>query len=71
MNTHVDVERQSGNEIEITPEMIEAGVDAYYEANFDPGSPFSLQETVECIYRAMYAHSGTINPIKDQAAHEA
>ena len=33
--------------------MIEAGIDAYYAADFDPGSPFSVRETIARIYRAM------------------
>jgi hypothetical protein len=37
--------------------MIEAGIDAYYAADFDPGSPFSLRETIGRIYRAMRAQS--------------
>ena len=40
-------------EIGLTETMIEAGIDAYYEADFDPGSPFSLRETIARIYRAM------------------
>jgi hypothetical protein len=40
-------------EIEPTEAMLEAGIDAYYAADFDPGSPFSLRETIERIYRAM------------------
>jgi hypothetical protein len=41
-------------EIELTDMMIEAGIDAYYAADFDPGSPFSLRETIGRIYRAMH-----------------
>ena len=37
----------------LTETMIEAGIDAYYAADFDPGSPFSLRETIARIYRAM------------------
>jgi hypothetical protein len=37
--------------------MIEAGIDAYYAADLDPGSPFSLRETIARIYRAMHAQS--------------
>jgi hypothetical protein len=44
-------------EIELTDTMIEAGIDAYYAANFDPRSPFSLRETIGHIYRAMRAES--------------
>ena len=40
-------------EIGLTETMIEAGIDAYYAADFDPGSPFSLRETIARIYRAM------------------
>jgi hypothetical protein len=40
-------------EIGPTETMIEAGIDAYYAADFDPGSPFSLRETIARIYRAM------------------
>ena len=43
----------SGGDIELTDTMIEAGIDAYYAADFDPGSPFSLRETIARIYRAM------------------
>jgi hypothetical protein len=43
--------------IELTETMIEAGIDAYYAADFDPGSPFSLRETIGRIYRAMRAES--------------
>jgi hypothetical protein len=43
----------SDAEIGPTEAMIEAGIDAYYAADFDPGSPFSLRETIERIYRAM------------------
>jgi hypothetical protein len=43
----------SAAEIEPTDAMIEAGIDAYYAADFDPGSPFSLRATIERIYRAM------------------
>jgi hypothetical protein len=42
---------------EPTEPMIEAGIDAYYAADLDPGSPFSLRETIERIYRAMRARS--------------
>jgi len=41
----------------LTEAMIEAGIDAYYAADFDPGSPFSLRETVARIYRAMRAEA--------------
>jgi hypothetical protein len=44
-------------EIELTDTMIEAGIDAYYAADLDPGSPFSLRETIGQIYRAMRAQS--------------
>jgi len=44
-------------EIGLTETMIEAGIDAYYAADFDPGSPFSLRETVARIYRAMRAEA--------------
>lgn len=44
-------------EIELTDAMIEAGIDAYYAADFDSGSPFSLRETIGRIYRAMRAES--------------
>jgi hypothetical protein len=44
-------------EIELTEAMIEAGIEAYYSADFDPGSPFSLRETIERIYRAMQAET--------------
>ena len=40
-------------EIRLTETMIEAGIDAYYAADFDPGSPFSVRETIARIYRAM------------------
>jgi hypothetical protein len=43
--------------IELTEPMIEAGIDAYYAGDFDPGSPFSLRATIERIYRAMRARS--------------
>jgi hypothetical protein len=46
-----------GAAIEPTETMIEAGIDAYYAADFDPGSPFSLRETIGRIYRAMRAES--------------
>jgi hypothetical protein len=39
--------------------MIEAGIDAYYAADFDPRSPFSLRETIARIYRAMRAEAPT------------
>ena len=44
-------------EIRLTETMIEAGIDAYYAADFDPGSPFSLRDTVARIYRAMRAEA--------------
>ena len=44
-------------EIGLTETMIEAGIDAYYAADFDPGSPFSLRETITRIYRAMRAEA--------------
>jgi hypothetical protein len=44
-------------EIGLTETMIEAGIDAYYAADFDPGSPFSLRETIARIYRAMHAEA--------------
>ena len=43
--------------IEPTETMIEAGLDAYYAADLDPGSPFSLRDTIGRIYRAMHARS--------------
>lgn len=43
--------------IEPTEQMIEAGIDAYYAADFDPGSPFSLRRTIARIYRAMHAEA--------------
>lgn len=45
--------RPTDVELEPTDAMIEAGIDAYYAADFDPGSPFSLRATIERIYRAM------------------
>jgi hypothetical protein len=42
-------------EIEPTEAMLEAGIDAYYAADFDPGSPFSLRDAIGRIYRAMRA----------------
>jgi hypothetical protein len=42
-------------EIGLTETMIEAGIDAYYAADFDPGSPFSLRDTIARIYLAMRA----------------
>jgi hypothetical protein len=45
------------SDIGLTEAMIEAGIDAYYAADFDPGSPFSLRETVARIYRAMRAQA--------------
>jgi hypothetical protein len=47
----------SGRDVELTDTMIEAGIDAYYAADFDPRSPFSLRETIERIYRAMVAEA--------------
>ena len=44
-------------EVGLTETMIEAGIDAYYAADFDPGSPFSLRETIARIYRAMRAEA--------------
>ena len=44
-------------EMRLTETMIEAGIDAYYAADFDPGSPFSLRETIARIYRAMRAEA--------------
>ena len=49
--------RGSDPDIGVTEGMIEAGIDAYYAADFDPGSPFSLRETVARIYRAMRAEA--------------
>jgi hypothetical protein len=46
----------------LTETMIEAGIDAYYAADFDPGSPFSLRETVARIYRAMRAEALAARP---------
>jgi hypothetical protein len=47
----------SGGDVELTDTMIEAGIDAYFAADFDPRSPFSLRETIERIYRAMVAEA--------------
>ena len=47
----------SDPEAGLTETMIEAGIDAYYAADFDPGSPFSLRETIARIYRAMRAEA--------------
>jgi hypothetical protein len=33
----------------LTAAMIEAGVDAFYDADLDPGSPDSLRETIVAI----------------------
>jgi hypothetical protein len=44
-------------EIGLTETMIEAGIDAYFAADFDPGSPFSLREAIARIYRAMRAEA--------------
>jgi hypothetical protein len=56
-------------EIGLTDAMIEAGIDAYYQADFDPGSPFSLRETVARIYRAMRAEA--LATTADRAADAA
>jgi len=56
-------------DIEPTEAMIEAGIDAYYAADFDPASPFSLRDTIERIYRAMRAKS--LVTIADRAADAA
>jgi hypothetical protein len=49
----------TGLESEPTEAMIEAGIDAYYAADFDPRSPFSLRRTIARIYRAMRQAGGT------------
>jgi hypothetical protein len=47
----------TGVETELTEAVIEAGVDAYYDADLDPGSPFSLRRAIARIYRAMRAEA--------------
>jgi len=56
-----------GAAIELSETMIEAGIDAYYAADFDPGSPFSLRETIGRIYRAMRAESLATKGFYDEA----
>jgi hypothetical protein len=56
-------------EMGLTETMIEAGIDAYYAADLDPGSPFSLRETIARIYRAMRAES--LATTADRAADAA
>jgi hypothetical protein len=56
-------------EIGLTEAMIEAGIDAYYAVDFDPGSPFSLRETVARIYQAMRAEA--LAAAADRAADAA
>ena len=69
-------QNQKSHEVEITPEMIEAGVRFY--SQWEPGhifgeeaSPYAIRELVEGVFREMLAVSNILAPSKNGSSRRS
>jgi hypothetical protein len=54
--------RLETEDVEVTPEMIEAGLDAYYERDPEGRGEATLREAIKAVFRAMLAERGPLRP---------